>query len=378
MANQPRIIDEFTRLASIASPSFHEGEIARYLTRRFQELGGDVFTDDAGTRIGAESGNLIVTFPAEGRDSEPLMLSVHMDMVEPAAGVQPVLSDGVFTSAGPTVLGADDKAGIVEIMEAIELLRERGIPRGPLEVVVTVCEEAGLLGAKNLDYSHLRSRRGLALDTTGIDLAIHRAPCADKLRFEIIGRDSHAGIAPERGVSAIETAAHAISAMRLGRIDDETTANIGTIRGGQAINIVPRSVVLEGEVRSHDPDKLKRQGEHMIACFEQAASDMSREIDGVLVRPEIRCEVISDYPFMHVPLESGMVKLVRAAGEAIGHPLTVRAAGGGSDANIFNSHGIETLIIGTGMTHVHTEQESVSVADMERVAEFLVEVMKRA
>lgn len=378
MANRQRIIDEFKQLASIASPSFREGAISHVLTRRFRALGGEVFMDDAGTRIGAESGNLIVTFPAEGRETAPLMLSVHMDMVEPASGVLPVLHDGVFTSAGNTVLGADDKAGIVEIIEALETLREQGIARGPLEVVITVCEEAGLLGAKHLDYSRLQSRRGLALDTTGIDLAIHRAPCADKLRFEVVGRDAHAGIAPERGVSAIETVARAIASMDLGRIDDETTANLGTIRGGQAINIIPRTVVLEGEVRSHDPLKLRKQTDHMIACFKRAATEMTREIDGVAVCPEIRCEVIADYPVLHVPLDSAMVKLVCAAGEATGHPLTVRAAGGGSDANIFNSHGIETLIIGTGMTHVHTEHESVKVEDMARVADFLVEVIRRA
>lgn len=378
MVNPARISDEFARLAAISSPSFREGKIACYLQERLQRLGAEVVFDGAAERIGAESGNLVAYFPAAGRDSDPLMLSVHMDTVEPAEGVQPILRDGVFTSAGNTVLGADDKAGIAEIIEALEVVRERGIPRGPVEVVITVCEEVGLLGAKHLDFSLIKSRRGLALDTSGVDLAIHRAPCGNKLRVEILGREAHAGIAPEKGISAIETAARAIARMQLGRIDEETTANIGTISGGQATNIVAKRVVLEGEARSHDPRRLEAQTEHMIACFKEAAASMQRSIDGVLLAPEIRWDITSDYPAMHVPLDGPVVNLVRDASAGLGRAFEVRSAGGGSDANIFNAQGIETLILGTGMTNVHTLEESVSVADMVRVSELLVEVLRRA
>ncbi|WP_305044560.1 M20/M25/M40 family metallo-hydrolase [Geoalkalibacter sp.] len=378
MINQARIGEEFARLAAIASPSFGEGEIARYLQDRLTRLGGQVRFDGAAARIQGQSGNLIAYFPAAGRDTQPLMLSVHMDTVEPAAGVRPVLRDGVFTSAGDTVLGADDKAGIAEIIEALEVMRERDIPRGPVEVVVTVCEEVGLLGAKHLDFSLIRSRRGLALDTSGVDLAIHRAPCANKLRIEVLGREAHAGIAPERGISAIEVASRAIAAMRLGRIDEETTANIGTISGGQATNIVAKRVVLEGEARSHDPQRLEAQTEHMVGCFTEAAREMRKEIDGALVAAEVNWEIISDYPRMHVPLDAPVVRLVQDAGQALGRPIKVRSAGGGSDANIFNAQGIETLILGTGMTNVHTLDESVSIADMTQVAELLVEILRRA
>jgi tripeptide aminopeptidase len=378
MVHQARISEEFARLAAIASPSFQEGEIARYLTQRLQRLGAEVVFDEAGELIGAESGNLVAYFPADGREAEPFMLSVHMDTVEPAVGVMPALRDGVFTSAGDTVLGADDKAGIAEIIEALEIMRERGIARGPVEVVVTVCEEVGLLGAKHLDFSLLKSRRGLALDTSGVDLAIHRAPCGNKLRFEVLGREAHAGIAPEKGISAIEVAARAIACMRLGRIDDETTANIGTISGGQAINIVAKRALLEGEARSHDPQRLEEQTQHMIACFKDTARTMQRTIDGLLVTPEVRWEITSDYPMMHVPLDAPLVQLLRDASAGLGRQIEVRSAGGGSDANIFNAHGIQTLILGTGMTNVHTLDESVSIADMTRVTELLVEVLRRA
>lgn len=378
MINSARLSSEFARLAAIASPSRREGAISRYLTDRLKGLGAEVIMDDAGTRAESESGNLIARFPARGKSSAPLMVSVHMDTVEPADGVLPVLRDGVFTSAGETILGADDKAGIAEIIEALEVLREAEIPHGPLEIVVTICEEIGLLGAKLLDPKLIQARRGIALDTSGVDLVIHRAPCANKLRFEIQGREAHAGIAPEKGISAIEIAARAISAMPLGRIDEETTANIGSINGGQATNIVAKKVVIEGEARSHDAAKLGRQTERMVACFEQAAREAARQIDGERVVPEVRVEVLSDYPLMHVSRQAGILTLIETAAARLGRTVEIKAAGGGSDANIFNGHGIETVILGTGMTDVHTVKESVRVDDMVQVAQLLVEIIREA
>ncbi len=378
MIDRNRLSDEFSRLAAIASPSFREGEISRYLLDRFRRLGAEVSMDDAGKRSGGQSGNLVALFPARGGDGEPLMLSAHMDTVEPADGVAPVLRDGVFTSAGETVLGADDKAGIAEIIEALEVVREREIPHGPIEVVVTIAEEVGLVGAKLLDTGRIRSRRGLALDTSGVDLLIHKAPGANKLRIEVSGRESHAGIAPEKGLSAIEVASRAIAVMRLGRIDEETTANIGTIEGGQATNIVPRRVVIEGEARSHDPEKLARQTEHMVDCFREAARSLAREVDGERLEAEVKVDVTAEYPRMAIDREAPVVRLVEAAAERLGRKVEVRGAGGGSDANIYNGHGIETVILGTGMTQVHSVEESVSVDDMVRVAELLVEVLREA
>ncbi|WP_432821614.1 M20/M25/M40 family metallo-hydrolase [Trichloromonas sp.] len=378
MVNRERLCEEFSRQAAIASPSRREGEISRYLQARFRELGGTLVIDGAAAEAGSESGNLIITFPARGKEAEPLMLSVHMDTVEPADGVVPVLADGVFTSAGETILGADDKAGIAEIIEALEIIREQNIPHGPLEVVVTICEEIGLVGAKLLDYSLVRSRRALALDTSGVDRIIRRAPCANKLRFEILGREAHAGIAPEQGISAIAVASRAIADMRLGRIDEETTANLGTIHGGQATNIVPNRVVVEGEVRSHDVEKLTRQTEHMVGCFQQAAQQASIDLGGQAVQASVKVEVIGDYPLMQVAEDAGIVRLVRQAGAALGRTIAVEAAGGGSDANIFNGHGIETVILGTGMDRVHSVEERVTVDDMVRVSELLVEIIRQA
>ena len=378
MINQQRLSDEFARLAAINSPSLHEGQVALYLERRLRTLGGKVCYDQAAAATGGEVGNLVARFAGTGKETEPLLFSVHMDTVEPGGHVEPVLRDGLFSSAGDTILGADDKAGIAEIIEALEVVREQGIPHGEIELVVTIAEEIGLVGAKQFDFGLIRSRHGYALDTPGIDWMVLRAPGANRLRVEITGRESHAGVAPEMGLSAIQTAALALAEMPLGRIDDETTANIGRIEGGVACNIVPRRVFLEGEARSHDAEKLQRQTELMVDCFVRAADAMSRQIAGELCRPQIKVDVQPDYPQMAVDEDAPVVELARRAAAAAGQDLKARVGGGGSDANIFNANGIETIILGTGMQNVHSADEQVAVADMAHVARLLVEIIRQA
>ncbi len=371
------LVEEFRLQAAISSPSKQEGAMARHLRARFERLGGQVTEDDAGRKVGGEVGNLLVRLPGT-RDGEPLLFTVHMDTVGPCDGVEPVLDGDIFRSAGQTVLGADDKAGIVELIAALEAAQRHGIGYPPLEIVVTICEELGLLGAKHFDCSQLRARRGFALDTNGVDRLIHRAPGANRFEVVIEGREAHAGIAPEKGLSAIEVAARAIAAMPLGRIDAETTANIGTIEGGVACNIVPRRVRLVGEARSHDADKLERQTAAMTAALEQAAAESARVIDQETVRASVQIDIQPDYPIMHVPVDADVIQLALRAAACRNRQLQVAAAGGGSDANIFNQAGIRTVILGTGMDKVHTVDEQVSVTDMVAVAELLVDILAHA
>jgi tripeptide aminopeptidase len=204
-----------------------------------------------------------------------------------------------------------------------------------------------------------------------------RAPGANRIRVEITGRESHAGVAPEQGLSAIQTAALALAEMRLGRIDVETTANFGRIEGGVACNIVPGRVSLEGEARSHDPDRLAAQTAHMVACFERAAEKMACVIGGEMVKPHLQIDIQPDYPRMAVAEDAPVVRLARDAARAAGQELTVKLGGGGSDANIFNAHGIATIILATGMRDVHSPKESVAVDDMVTVSELLVEIIRR-
>ncbi len=377
MVNRDRITTEFMRQAAISSPSFKEGAMAQYLEDRFSQLGAEIEYDQADKATGGEVGNMIARFAGK-KPGEPLMLSVHMDTVEPCANVEPVLQDGIISTAGETILGADDKAGIAEVIEALEVVRETGVDHVPLEVVVTIAEEVGLVGAKHLDFSMIKSRRGLAFDTPGVDFMVRQAPGANRMQIEITGLAAHAGVVPENGLSAIQVAARAIGLMQLGRIDEETTANIGTIDGGVATNIIPETVRLKGEARSHDPDKLQAQTEHMLACFEQAADELATTIGNKIVRAKVDVLVKPDFPSMHVPENASICQLARQATAALGREMQDRLGGGGSDANIFNEHNIEMVIIGTGMQDVHSTNESVAVDDMVQVAEFIVEIIKQA
>ncbi len=377
MIDRKRLAAEFMRQAAISSPSYQEQGMADYLCERLQQLGASVEMDDAGQRVGGQVGNLLAKIPATGA-GEPLLFTVHMDTVSPCEGVVPVEKDGLFRSAGATVLGADDKSGIAELLEALEVVREQKIAHPELELVITICEEVGLVGAKHFDPARVRARRGYALDTSGVDRLIHRAPGANKLRLTLTGREAHAGIAPEEGISAIEVAAKAIAAMPLGRIDEETTANIGSIHGGLATNIVAREVCIEGEARSHNAAKLEAQTAQMLDCFNAAISASTRQIGGEKVQAHLEQEVLADYPIMHVDRNAPVITLAEQAAVALGRTLEVATAGGGSDANIFNQHGIQTVILGTGMEKVHTVDEQVSLDDMVRVAELLVEILRRA
>lgn len=377
MINRQRICDEFMRQASIDSPSFKEAAIAKYLEKRFKELGADIEFDDAGEKIGSNTGNLIARFPGT-KTGEPLLLSVHMDTVTPADNVEPVLKDGIFTSAGETILGGDDKSGIVEIIEAIEVLHEQKTPYVALEIVVSICEEQGLLGAKQLDFSKLKAKRGVAMDTTGVDIVINRAPAANRFKIDIFGHEAHAGVCPEQGISAIQIASRAIARMPLGRIDEETTANFGTIHGGLASNIIPKQVSLRGEVRSHNIDKLRKQTELIISIVEEEVDKATIQVGDETKRASMSLELKEDFTPMQVAEDAHILQIIHEAGAALKRPQEVRAAGGGSDANIFNGNGIETVIVATGMSKVHTVNEQIAVDDMVKASELLVEIIRRA
>src|SRR5437667_1947801 len=271
MIQADRLQALFLELVAIDSLSRREGRIAERLAHELRELGAEAEFDDAGQHVGGETGNLIGRLP--GTTGAPaLLLCAHMDTVEPGAGVRPIVEGDVIRSDGTTVLGGDDKSGVAIICECVRVCRERGLSHPPLDVVFTICEEVGLLGAKHLDLSRVRARRALVFDSDAGGLACPRAPGANAIEAVVRGRAAHAGLAPERGVSAIQVAAEAIAAMRLGRIDPETTANLGISTGGRAVNIVPGGVPVRGGARSHDLARLTTQTEHMRACFAEAAA----------------------------------------------------------------------------------------------------------
>lgn len=371
--NQERLAQTFIDLVQIDSVSKEEGRICRDLQSRLAELGATAMVDDAGERIGAQTGNLIAHLQGT-KACEPLLLSAHMDTVEPGRGIQPQFKDGVFSSRGKTILGADDKCAIAVILEAIQTIQEQDLPRGPLEVVFSICEEVGLQGAKHLAFDRIASRMGFVLDTHNTEAIITHAPAANRLILEIEGKAAHAGAVPEKGINAIALAGKAIAQLELGRIDHETTCNIGVIQGGIATNIVPDQVRVEGEARSHDPEKLKSVTETIVGAFRQVVDDYPASGNGG--GPQLTVDVELDFDLLSIPEDHKVVALARQAAANLNRPMTTAVTGGGSDANVFARHGIVTGVLGVGFHDVHTVDESVSLADMVRTAELIIEIIR--
>src|SRR5213080_2783879 len=363
MINQERIKNLLLELVQIDSHSRKEREVAQRIKSYCEEMGAQVEIDDAGEKVGGNTGNVIARFAGTIQDAEPIMMSAHMDTVVPGEGVKPIVEGDIIRTDETTVLGGDDKSGCAVIIEVIRCLQEQNIAHAPIEAIFSICEEVGLLGAKNVDVSKLKCKYGIVFDSDDPGFLFTKGPSSNELVFKVYGLESHAGVAPEDGISAIKIAAEAISAMRLGRIDEETTANIGIIEGGKATNIIPNYVYLKGETRSRDEDKLTAQTEHMVKCFKDAAA-----------KYEVTVE--REYSSMDVPDSSHVVQLVIQAAKRMGLDVKTMASGGGCDANVFNRKGIECANLGTGMRAIHTVKEWLDVKDMYAAAEMTLEIMK--
>src|ERR687895_1187907 len=245
MINQDRIKNLLLELVQIDSHSRKERDVAERIKQICEGMGAEVEIDDAGSKVGGNTGNVIARFPGTIPGAEPIMMSAHMDTVVPGEGVKPVVEGDIIRTDGTTVLGGDDKSGCAVIIESIRCLQEQNIPHAPIEAVFSICEEVGLLGAKHVDVSQLSAKYGLVFDSDDPGFLFTKGNSANHMEWKIYGLESHAGVAPEQGISAIKLAAEAIARMKLFRIDDETTANIGVIEGGKATNIIPNRVVLK-------------------------------------------------------------------------------------------------------------------------------------
>lgn len=371
--NEERLTETFMQLVQIDSVSREEGRVAAVLRKKLEELGAKIFEDQAGEKIGGECGNIIAKFPGN-TPAAPLMLNAHMDTVEPGRGIQPNFSNGIFTSDGSTILGADDKSAVAILLEVLTTLQEKGLPHGPLEVVLTISEEVGLLGAKHLDMDLVSAKVGYALDTSDIHCIVTRAPAANRLELKIIGKSAHAGAAPEQGINAIWLAGKAISELTLGRIDPETTCNIGVIEGGKATNIIPDLVTLHGEIRSHDRGKLDATTRHILDTFQKVVDSYVASSGNGL--PRFEAIVENDFPLTNIPEDHPVITLAQKAAANLGRTLKTRTTGGGADANIFFDRGIVTGVIGTGMQDMHTVRESVSLNDLVQTAELVIEIIR--
>lgn len=376
MINQERLKNLLIELIKIDSLSRREYDVAMRLKREMEELGASVFIDDAGEKVGGNVGNLIAHFPGNAERAQPLLLSAHMDTVVPGEGIVPVQDGDILRTDGRTVLGGDDKSGVAIICEVLRVMKEDRLPCGDIDVVFTICEEAGLIGAKCLDVGRLRARTGLVLDSDSVGFLFTKAPAANRMEFRVHGLEAHAGVCPERGINAIKVAAEGIAQMNLGRIDHETTANIGVVEGGMAVNIVPNQVILRGEARSHNEEKLERQTAHMRNCLEAAAARHVLELDGKRYNAKVEAKIERDYDRMDVPDSAPIVQLVHAAAKSLRLEVKTLATGGGCDANVLNRKGLVVANLSTGMREIHTVKEWLDLKDLNVSAQMVLEIVK--
>jgi len=374
MIRKERLIKTFTEIAAIPGLSKKEKLIAAELAKRLKKL-GIKYKFDRALSGGGQVGNLIA-FKEGAKPAPPLMINAHMDTVGPVDNFGWRRKGHFIESRGKSILGADDRSGVAVILEVLTHLVETREPHPPLEIVFTVAEEIGLLGAKALDCSKLCAKHGIVLDSDNPLEPVIAAPEAYKLVFMVYGKEAHAGVSPEKGINAIQIAGKAISRIKLGRIDFETTANLGIIQGGNATNIVPNFVEVKGEARSHNVNKLNRQVEEMRGAFQRAVKEAKRSGAAFAGLPRLEEEIIFDYPKMRLSERNLMVRLIKAAGKAFGKEVIPKVGGGGSDANIFNAAGIECLILGSGMERVHTVGERLNLGQLYLGAQMLAKVIE--
>lgn len=367
MINQIRLVEAFMKYVQISSPTKSEGAFAKFIKVELEKLGLEVSIDDAGRKVGSDTGNVIAKLKGTHK-GDPILLSCHMDTVSPSIDIKPLIKDDIIYSDGTTILGADDKAGIAAILEALAVIKENSIPHGPIEISFSIFEEGGLHGAKNLDFSNFESQSAFIFDSSGDPgQIIIQGPAQDKIQVKLTGKPAHAGVCPEEGISAIMVAANAIDQMKLLRIDSETTANIGTIQGRSATNIVTPEVNILAEARSLDNDKLKAQSNHMKACFENAADKFGAKAEVKITRM---------YNAFKVDANDEIVKKAETACTKIGIKPFTASSGGGSDTNVFNANGIRAINLGIGERKAHTLNEHIYIKDLVKVAELVLEIIK--
>lgn len=367
--NEERIVNEFMEMVRISSVTGTEGRFAQVLKDKLKTLGFEVYIDNAGEKAAGDTGNLIGRL--KGSKAVPSVLfGAHMDTVSPGVGIKPVIKDGIIYSDGTTILGADDKAGIAAILEAVRYLKENGIPHGDIEVAFTIAEEGGMLGAKYLDYGRLSSKMAFILDSGGdIGGVIVQGPAQIKILSGIKGRAAHAGLAPETGVSAIQAAAHAVAGMKLLRIDHETTANVGIFKGGTTTNVVCDFVETAFEARSLNMEKLEAQADHMVECIKTACAQFGAQDE---------TQRYLSYPAFTVPADTPVIKVTEAAMKRIGRKMALKSTGGGSDTNIMSGNGLQAVTLAIGMNKVHTTAENIAVGDLVKAAELVAAIIQEA
>jgi tripeptide aminopeptidase len=363
------VLELFLELAALRSPSGEERAVADVVLAYVRDLGLEVDEDEAGAAVGSTIGNLYTRLEptAEG---VPIFLCAHLDTVPPDGSLEPVVDEGVVRNAGGTILGADDKSAVAVMLEATRRVLAENRPHAGIELLFTPKEEVGLLGAAAFDHTRLHAQLGYVYDQAApIGEIILGAPYSQAMQVRFHGRASHSGMYPEEGRSAIAAAARAIADLRLGRVDDESTANVGTIQGGTAGNIVPEWCSFDAEARSHDERKLADLVQEMLETFAFAAS---------LADCEVETSVKKSYRGYRFKRDDPVVRLAATALERSGHPPTYGLSGGAADANVFNERGLPCLNLANGMTSIHTADEHIAVDDLDAMVEVTLALVDAA
>lgn len=371
MVKQERVIGKFLELIAIDSETKNERNIADILKKQLSELGLEVVEDDSQSKTGHGAGNIIATLKGDGiSKAEPILLTCHMDTVAPGNGIKAIVGeDGWIRSDGTTILGADDKAGLAALFEVIHVIAENKLPHGQIQFVITAGEESGLQGSRALDPKYIDAKMGFAIDSNGeVGTICVAAPTQTRLQIEIFGKSAHAGVNPEDGISAIQVAGKAIARMKLGRISEDTTANISKFEGGGATNVITDHVKLYGEARSLYQDKVEAQLASMKEAMETACQDYG-------ARGEFKTEVF--YPAFHLGDDAPVVQLVKQATSKLGLSGETFKSGGGSDANVFNGLGIPTVNLAIGYEDIHTTKERIKQEDIVKITELLLEIINQ-
>jgi tripeptide aminopeptidase len=363
------VVDLFTELAALPSPPGEERDVADVVIRYLRDLGLSVDEDDAGPKVGSNIGNLYCRIEATDGGS-PIFLCAHLDTVPPEGPIEPVIEDGVMRNAAGTILGADNKSAVAAMLEGTRRVLAENRPHGGIELLFTPKEEVGLLGAAAFDLERLRARLGFVYDQAApIGEVILGAPYSQAMQVRFHGRAAHSGMYPEEGRSAIAAAARAVADLRLGRIDEETTANVGIIQGGTAGNIIPEWCTLDAEARSHDERKLAELVQEMVDAFAFAAG---------LEDCEVETKVSKSYRGYRFKTEDPVVRIAHAALERSGYTPAYALSGGAADANVFNERGLACLNLANGMQDIHTPEERITVADLEGMVEVTLALVAAA
>lgn len=372
--NKERLINNLLEMLKIHSPSKKEGKCANYLVAQLKDMGASIYLDKGYLQYGGDAPTIIAKFPGNV-EGEGVTLAAHMDVVEPNANVKPIVENNIIKTDGTTTLGGDDKAGIASILEAIRTIKEDNISHEDIYVVLTPCEEVGMLGAKHIDWDKILvdmmpAKRMIVVDNAGdAGIIAHSAPSKYDFKIHFRGKTAHAGIEPEKGINAIAMASYSLAQMNIGRIDDLTTSNISKISADFPTNVVPDSCEVNGEIRSHSEDTIIKD----INLYKNACDKAAKKFGGKY-KLDYRC----DYPVLKPTDDLKFAKQFAEIYEKLNVPAELKVIGGGSDSNIFAEHGFNSIIIGVGMNKVHTVEEYLEIEELFKTTRALIKYLKKS